>query len=361
MKPVALERFTSLADADDAQLAALLENAAELRAHPLRSDLAGRVLGLVFLNPSVRTLASFQAGMAQLGGSSFVITPGQGSWGLEWRDGVVMDGAAAEHLREAIPVLESYCDALGVRCFAEGRTLDVDLSEPILGTVARLCRGPLINLESAQDHPCQALADWCTLDDLEVPRRGGRLVLSWAAHPRALPLAVPAAVARMAARRGMDLTVLAPPGFELPRALVDEVRAEADRRGGCVRESSDPVEAMAGAHILYAKSWQAPSAYGDAERETALRQAAAARWTVRESWFENAAPQAKFLHCLPVRRNVVVEDAVLDGPRSSVLLQAANRLHAQKAILLALLGGSPAPAREAGVGRFATELRKEPS
>ena len=122
------------------------------------------------------------------GGTSFVITPGSGSWDLETRIGAVMDGKAAEHIREAIPVLASYCDVMGVRAFAEGRDLATDLSEPAFRQIASLCDKPLVNLESAANHPCQALADWKTLDDLDVPRRG-RFVLSWANHPRALPLA----------------------------------------------------------------------------------------------------------------------------------------------------------------------------
>src|SRR6476620_5248248 len=136
------------------------------------------MLGLVFFNPSLRTLASMQVAMARLGGTSFVINPGQGSWQLETRSGVTMDGAAAEHVREGIPVLASYCDALGIRAFAEGKDLAADLAETNFNAMAALTDKPLINLESAVNHPCQALADWKTLDDLAVPR-GGRFVLSW--------------------------------------------------------------------------------------------------------------------------------------------------------------------------------------
>ncbi|MGH8203026.1 MAG: N-acetylornithine carbamoyltransferase, partial [Steroidobacteraceae bacterium] len=181
----------------------LLGLASCLAERPEPAALAGRTLGLVFFNPSLRTLASMQVAMSQLGGSSFVITPGSGSWDLETRDGVVMNGKAAEHIREAIPVLASYCDALGVRAFAEGRDLATDLAEPVFRQIASLCDKPLVNLESAMNHPCQALADWKTLDDLGVPRRG-KFVLSWASHPKALPLAVPAAVSHMAALRGME-------------------------------------------------------------------------------------------------------------------------------------------------------------
>ena len=332
-----MNRFLDIEDLEDGQIEHLLAVARQLERSPVCNDLAGRVLGLVFMNPSLRTLTSFQAGMSQLGGSSFVITPGSSTWTLETGDGVVMDGLAAEHVKEAIPVLEQYADALGVRCFAGGENLDADLSEPMMGTIAACASKPLINMESAVNHPCQALADWKTLDDLDIPRSGGRFVLSWAWHPKALPLAVPSAVAAMAARRGMDLTILRPDGFGLPAGVMERVQGAAEKSGGSVRETSDRSAAMQGAHVLYAKSWQAPSAYGQSEKEAALR-ADLRDWCVGESWFETAAEGARFLHCLAVRRNVVVEDAILDGARSEVVRQAGNRLHIQKSILLKLLG-----------------------
>ena len=164
-----MNRFLDLEHLDDQAITSLLQSAAALQRAPISDALRGRVLGLVFMNPSVRTLASFQAGMAQLGGSSFVITPGQGSWGFETRGDVVMDGVHAEHVKEGIPVLAEYADALGVRCFAEGKDLATDLGEPVLGAIAAASPAPLVNLESAVNHPCQALADWKTLDDLGVP------------------------------------------------------------------------------------------------------------------------------------------------------------------------------------------------
>src|SRR5215469_3118479 len=196
-----MKRFLDLADFERDDIGALLELARRLETSPEPRALAGRILGLVFFNPSLRTLASLQAGMARLGGTSFVITPGQGTWQLETRLGAVMNGAAAEHVREGIPALASYCDALGVRAFADGKDLAADLAESTFKTMSELVDKPLINLESAINHPCQALADWKTMDDLGVAR-GGRFVLSWVYHPRALPLAVPAAALHMAAMRG---------------------------------------------------------------------------------------------------------------------------------------------------------------
>lgn len=338
-----MKRYVDLQELTDDQIRRLLALARELERNPRRDDLRGRVLGLIFLNPSLRTLASFQAGMAQLGGSSFVIQPGQGTWQLETESGVVMDGDKAEHIREAIPVLEEYCDALGLRCFARGESLAEDLKEPILNAVDAVTRKPWINMESAMDHPCQALADWKTLDDQEVPEKGGRFVLSWAWHPKPLPMAVPAATLAMAARRGMEVTLLRPDGFELPSAIMERASEAASQSGGQVRETSDRAEALEGAHVIYAKSWASSRFYGEPEQEVEFR-AELRDWCVDDEWFRTARQDAIFMHCLPVRRNVVVADAVLDGPRSRVVPQAGNRLHAQKAILLELLtgaGGAP--------------------
>ncbi len=332
-----MTRVLTLDDLDDRVLAGLLAAARQFEMAPRSRALAGRVLGLLFLNPSLRTLASMQAAMAQLGGSAFVVTAGQGSWQLETRRGVVMDGDAAEHIREAIPVLSRYCDVLGVRCFAAGRDLDQDLADPVIAEVAALCPVPLLNLESSMAHPCQSLADWKTLDDLGVPANGGRFVLSWAGHPKALPLAVPVSTLLMAARRGMDVTVLRPDGFGLPAPVMAGAARLAAAAGGSVRETKDREEALEGCHVLYAKSWTAPAFYGRPaeEREHRRRQG---DWCVSEAWFRGAARGARFMHCLPVRRNVVVADEVLDGPRSVVVRQAGNRLHVQKALLLHLLG-----------------------
>jgi N-acetylornithine carbamoyltransferase len=330
-----MNRFLDLADLCRDEVVDLLALAQRLQDHPEPAALAGRVLGLLFFNPSLRTLASFQAGMARLGGRSFVVTPGSGTWKLETRDGVRMDGDCAEHIREGIPVLASYCDALGIRAFADGRDLAADLAETSFSAMAALCDKPLINLESAMNHPCQALADWKTLDDLAVPRRG-RFVLSWVNHPRALPLAVPAATLHMAAHRGMDVVVLRPDGFALPAGLMDKARRAAAASGGSVTETDDRAAALDGAQVLYAKEWGSTRHYGDAEADAALRRELAG-WTVREEWFSRAAPGCRFMHCLPVRRNVAVADEVLDGPRSVVLREAHNRMVVQMAVLHRLL------------------------
>jgi N-acetylornithine carbamoyltransferase len=332
-----MKRFLDLADLERDEVLALLELARRLETRPEPHALAGKILGLLFLNPSLRTLASFQSGMARLGGSSFVITSGQGSWQLETRLGAVMSGAAAEHVREGIPVLASYCDALGLRAFADGKDLAADLSESAFSAMASLVDKPLINMESAISHPCQALADWKTMDDVGVPR-GGRFVLSWAYHPRALPLAVPASAAHMAALRGMEVIVLRPEGFALPPPIMEKARRAAALSGGSVRETTDPDEALPGASIIYAKEWGATSCYGDAQTDARLRNELK-HWCVRNDWFAQTAPDCRLMHCLPVRRNVAVADEVLDSPRSIVQREAYNRLPVQMAVLYRMLKG----------------------
>jgi len=333
-----MKRFIDLAESTPAEVAELIQLAGRLDRNPEPDALTGKVLGMLFFNPSLRTVASFQAAMGRLGGSSFVITPGTGTWKLESRNGIVMDGEAAEHIREAVPVLAGYADAIGIRAFAGGIDLEADLEERKFMEMAGLCPAPLINLESAVNHPCQALADWKTMDDLEVPARGGRFVLSWANHPNPLPLAVPSAAVHMAAMRGMEVTVLRPDGYALPEAVMQRAQAAAEATGGSVRETENREEALDGAHVVYAKSWASTRYYGRPADDRALR-GKLEDWMVRESWFANAAREAVFMHCLPARRNVVVADEILDGPRSRVLPQARNRMTVQMAILHHLLAG----------------------
>jgi N-acetylornithine carbamoyltransferase len=330
-----MNRFLDLADFSREEVLDLIALAQRLEKHPEPQALAGKILGLVFFNPSLRTLSSFQVGMMRLGGSSFVITPGQGTWQLETRTGAIMNGGAAEHVREGLPVLASYADALGIRAFAEGKDLQYDLAETAFKTMASVVNKPLVNLESAINHPCQALADWKTLEDRKVPQRA-KFVLSWANHPRVTPLAVPAATVHMAAQRGMEVVVLRPEGYALPSQIMEKARAAAAASGGSVTETTDRTTAMQGAHVLYAKEWGSTAHYGDAAADAALR-ANLSDWCVRESWFDTAAADCKFMHCLPVRRNVAVADDILDGPRSIVLQEAYNRLPAQMAVLHRLL------------------------
>ncbi len=334
-----MKEFHDLADLSAGEIQDLLTLAGRLQTNPEPRALAGKVLALLFMSPSLRTLASFQAAMVRLGGGSFVISPNMSIHGLETRPGIVMDGMAAEHIREAVPVIASYADAIGIRAFAERRKLDDDLGDLEYNEMRRLCQVPLINMESAINHPCQSLADWKTMDDLAVAKQGGKFVLSWAYHPRALPLAVPAATVHMAAARGMNVTVLRPDGFELPDAIMQKARQAAKASGGSVDETNDRAAAVDGAHVIYAKSWSSTRHYGDRVEDQDLRNDLD-HWRVDNSWFDTAAAECRFMHCLPVRRGVVVTDEVLDGPRSVVIQEAQNRMYAQMAVLhRIMLGG----------------------
>lgn len=324
-----------LSDLTSSELDGLLGRTHGLRSGAAPTRFPGRALGLVFLNPSLRTQASFQRAAALLGLDLVQLGSGSGMWGIEARDDVVMDGEAAEHVREAARVLGRYVDVLCVRAFARGESLDEDRADRIFHGLRRFAGVPVVNMESAQWHPCQALADLATLEQAKVPA-AGRFVLTWAYHPKALPHAVPNSTLQMAARRGMHVTLLRPAGFDLHPEVMTEARTLAVNHGGSL-DVTDERSALEGANVIYAKSWRALEGYGDAVADAELR-APHKDWCVDESWFKGA-PHARFMHCLPVRRNVVVSDAVLDGPRSLVIDQAENRLHAQTALIEALCSG----------------------
>jgi N-acetylornithine carbamoyltransferase len=334
---MALKHFHDLADFRRDEIEALLALASRLQRQPEPRALAGKVLALLFLSPSLRTLSSFQASMVRLGGGSFVISPDMSIHGIETRSGIVMDGVAAEHLREAIPVIASYGDALGIRAFAQRESLEADLADKEYMAMRELVKVPLINMESAIQHPCQSLADWKTMDDLKVPAKGGRFVLSWAWHPRALPLAVPSATLTMAAMRGMDVVVARPKGFALPESIMDKARRLSAQAGGSVRETEDRAEALEGAHVIYAKEWASTEHYGDRAADQKLRERLQ-DWIVDDPWFSTTRPDCRFMHCLPVRRGVAVTDRVLDGPRSVVIQEAQNRMWGQMAVLYQMMG-----------------------
>lgn len=323
--------FYHLSDFSEAQVQSLFARAAELSEGQPSANLNASALGLFFLAPSLRTSASFQRAAAQLN-MQLVQLSGGSVWGLETADGVVMDGDAAEHIKEAAAVLSTYVDALAIRAFPLRRSLQEDLADPIMQSFIQHCSVPVINMESTRWHPCQALADRLTLEQLAIPRRG-KLVLTWAWHPKALPHAVPNSTLTMAAQRGMDVVLLHPKGFELHDDVLAEAELLAAANGGTLTVTSDRVAALQDADVVYAKSWGSLQGWTNPELDAELRQPLR-DWCVTPEWMSG---KAKFMHCLPVRRNVVVADEVLDSPASVVIQQAANRLPAQTAILEHLL------------------------
>ena len=310
----------------------LLESAMRFKSGDDQSKpLAGKSVALVFFNPSLRTRASMQVGVYELGGNAVVLEPGGTSWTLEHRDGAVMDGDKTEHVAEFVHVLERYCVAIGVRTFAALKNWEEERCDPILNAFAKYASVPIVNLESAMHHPCQSLADMMTIrEKLGAGRK--RVVLTWAWHPKALPMAVPNSFALAAAQMGHDLVIAHPCGYELDDELIATVRERAGSSGGSVAMTNDIDGAFAGAEVIYAKSWGGKQFYGDTNRDLAERAQYRGQWIVDEDKMSRT-DKAVFMHCLPVRRNVIVTDSVIDSCSSVVIDEAENRLHVQKAVL----------------------------
>ncbi|PWT96324.1 MAG: acetylornithine carbamoyltransferase [Blastocatellia bacterium] len=297
--------------------------------------LKGKSVGLVFFNPSLRTRASMQVGIYDLGGNPVVLEPGGTSWTLEHRDGVVMDGDKTEHIAEFVRVLERYCVAIGVRTFADLKDWQEERIDPVLSAFARYASVPVINLESAMHHPCQSLADMMTIRE-KLGHERKRVVLTWAWHPKPLPMAVPNSFALATAQMGHDLVIAHPPDYQLDEELMKTVKDAAQTSGGSVETTHEIEEAFGGAEVIYAKSWGSKLFYGNSEQDLLTRAKYRRKWIVDDAKMERTA-DAIFMHCLPVRRNVIVTDAVLDSTASVVIDEAENRLHAQKAVLKRLM------------------------
>ena len=272
-----------------------------------------------------------EVAVSKLGGLPVTLSVGGEAWAMEYEDGTVMDGAAAEHIREGAGVLGRYCDMLGVRSFPAGKSYAKDRAEPVLVAFVQHSGVPIINLESTLSHPCQAMADAMTLSQRLSRTRGRRVLLTWAYHPKALPMAVPNSFLLAATRLGVDLVLARPEGYDLDAEIVREAEENARQAGGSLRVTEDPEGAYDGVEAVYAKSWGSSADYGQPEAEAA-RRARLKDWRVTEARMARGR-NAFFMHCLPVRRNVVVDDEILDGPRSAVLDEAENRLYAQQAIL----------------------------
>jgi N-acetylornithine carbamoyltransferase len=272
------------------------------------------------------------------GGHALVLEPGKGSWTLETEHGVVMDGSSVEHLVDAARVLARYADALAIRAFPKGTDWAVEREDRLIRDFAQYSDKPVINLESSRRHPCQGLADALTLREHLGQTRGGKFVLSWAWHPKALPTAVPASAAIAGAMMGMDVVVARPPGFDLDPDDMATITRLAGQAGGSVSVSDDMDEAVRGADAVYVKAWGALSAFGRPEEGAALREPYR-HWRMTSQRLRSTHEgKGIVMHCLPVRRNVEIDDAVLDGPSSVVVNEAENRLHVQRAILLEMLG-----------------------
>jgi N-acetylornithine carbamoyltransferase len=330
------KNFLITTDFSRAELESMFDLALQYKNNGISAKpLAGRSVALVFFNPSLRTRASMQVGIYELGGNAVVLEPGGTSWTLEHRDGVVMDGNKTEHLKEFVRVLERYVSAIGVRTFAELKDWRLEREEPILSAFARYATKPVINLESAMHHPCQSLADMLTIRE-KLGDKPKKVLLTWAWHPKPLPMAVPNSFALAAAQMGHELRIAHPKGYELDEELIDEIRRQADEAGGNVEIVNDVRDVYQDIEVVYAKSWGSQNFYGATEKDVEFRAGLRADWIVDEAKMAQTN-DAIFMHCLPVRRNVIVTDGVIDSPNSVVIDEAENRLHIQKAIMTNLI------------------------
>ena len=317
-----MKKFFNVQDAGD--LGQALEQARQVKATPYAWKHLGenKTIMLVFFNSSLRTRLSSQKAALNLGMSPIVLNIGQDSWKLETELGVVMDGDKSEHLREAIPVMASYCDIIGVRSFAGLQDRGFDYAETILNQFVEYSGKPVISLESATVHPCQAFADLITIEEYKKKKRP-KVVLTWAPHPRALPQAVPNSFAQWMRASDVDFVITHPRGYELDPKFAGDARIEYDQ-----------MKALEGADFVYAKNWSCPGVTNPADYGKILSKDMA--WTVDAAHMA-VTDNAYFMHCLPVRRNMIVSDEVIDAPTSLVIPEAANRVVSAQVVMKRML------------------------
>ena len=305
-----MRKFFNVGDIGD--IAAALEEAREVKKNRFAWKHLGenRTIMLVFFNSSLRTRLSSQKAATNLGMNPIVLNIGQESWKLETELGVVMDGDKGEHLREAIPVMASYCDIIGVRSFAGLKDREYDYSETVLSQFIEYSGKPVISLESATVHPCQAFADLITIDEFKKKARP-KAVLSWAPHPKALPQAVPNSFAEWMNAADVDFVITNPEGYDLDPKFAGDAIVEHDQ-----------MKALEGADFVYAKNWSCPGVNNPDDYGKILSKDPS--WTI-DAKHMAVTDNAFFMHCLPVRRNVIVSDEVIDSPQSIVIPEAANR------------------------------------
>ena len=316
-----MKKFTGVGDIGD--LKAAVAEALEVKRNRFAYTELGRnkTAMLVFFNSSLRTRLSTQKAAMNLGMNVMVLDVNQGAWRLETERGVVMDGDKAEHLLEAIPVMGSYCDVIGVRSFAGLKDKAEDYEERVIEQFIRYSGRPVFSMEAATGHPLQSFADVITIEEHKTKARP-KVVMTWAPHPKALPQAVPNSFAEWANAADYELVVTHPHGYELDERYVRPEQIEYDQR-----------KAFEGADFIYAKNWSAfaDDHYGDVlsiDRD----------WTVDTEKMA-LTNNAYFMHCLPVRRNMIVTDDVIESPRSLVIPEAANREISAQVVLKRILEG----------------------
>jgi N-acetylornithine carbamoyltransferase len=330
--------FMQVSDLNADEISAILNLAFDMkREQKVFTIPTPKTLVMLYFNPSLRTRTSFEIGCRQLGITPVHIDAQGEGWMLEWRDGATMNGQAAEHAKDAARVLSRYADAVGLRSYPPMLNLAEDRLDPLVNAFRRHSTVPVINLESATSHPCQGLGDLMTLREL-FPEgvSGKKVVLTWAPGPQPFTQSVANTFIRVAAMAGADVTLAHPEGFDLADDLLASARELAATSGGKVQISNSRDDAFRGADVVYAKSWVSSRWYGDWEAEQQIRAGISDDWTVTQDAMD-LTHRARFMHPLPLRRNVVATDAVVDGPDCVVYQQSENRLHVQKALLMGLL------------------------
>ncbi len=316
-----MTNFLSLADVTS--IDALIQSGLAAKANPFADQQLGKnkTIGLIFFNSSLRTRLSTQKAAQNLGMNVMTMNVGQDSWGLEMEEGVLMNGDKAEHVREAAAVMGRYCDIIGIRAFAELKDRDKDYREQVMHQFATYAGVPIVNLESATRHPLQSLADCITIEEAKLVTRP-KVVLTWLPHFKPLPQAVANSFCEWMNARAqsghVDFVVTHPEGYELAPQFVGDARVIYDQD-----------EAFTGADFIYGKNWSSYTQYGQVLTQDPS-------WAVTMDDL-NLTNKGKFMHCLPVRRNLKVSDAVLDSPQSLVVEQAANREWSAQAVLKEIL------------------------
>ena len=316
-----MRNFTSVNDIGDLKKA--LEEAFEIKADRYRYCELGKnkTLMMVFFNSSLRTRLSTQKAALNLGMNVIVLDINQGAWKLETERGVIMDGDKPEHILEAIPVMGSYCDVIGVRSFARFENKEDDYNEVILNQFIKYSGRPVFSMEAATRHPLQSFADLITIEEHKIKERP-KVVLTWAPHPKALPQAVPNSFAEWMNAADYDFVITHPKGYELDPAFVGNARVEYDQ-----------MKAFEGADFVYAKNWAAYTGENYGKVLSTDRD-----WTVSDRQMA-VTNNAYFMHCLPVRRNMIVTDDVIESERSLVIPEAANREISATVVLKKILEG----------------------
>lgn len=333
---MASRHFLSTLDWSRSELDELLIDAARLKearkTSRISGDLAGKSVALVFFNPSLRTRSSFEIGVFEMGGHAVVLEPGKGAWPIEYRDGMVMDAEAEEHVEEVARVLSRYCDIICVRAFPKFQRWEDDREDLVIRQFAKYATVPVVNMETIT-HPCQELALMLALRERLGTTDKKKFVLTWTYHPKPLNTAVANSALIIAAKFGFDVTLLCP----TPEYVLDSRYMDAAREHAKVTVTHDIESAYAGAHVVYAKSWGALPYFGRWEDEKPIRDRH--KHFIVDSKKMALTDNGYFSHCLPLRRNVKATDDVVSGPRSLVIEEAENRLHVQKAILRRLAAG----------------------